>query len=83
MVKRAAKQPGLDDWHRITPHELRHSGASALVEAGRGVGEAKKLLDHSSISATQVYVHVSRRRLEEPARALPGVVRFGPKGSGS
>lgn len=74
MVKRVARRAGLKDWHRITPHKLRHSYASALVEAGRGIDEVKELLGHSSISTTQVYVHVSRKRLEEAARALPDVV---------
>ena len=83
MVHRVAKRAGLRDWHRITPHELRHSDASALVEAGRGIDEAKDLLGHSSISTTRVYVHVSRRCLEKAAGAPPEVVGFGPKGSGS
>jgi len=74
MVKRVARRAGLKDWRRITPHKLRHSYASALVEAGRGIDEVKELLGHSSISTTQVYVHVSRKRLEEAARALPDVV---------
>ncbi|MFN3369619.1 MAG: tyrosine-type recombinase/integrase, partial [Thermus sp.] len=74
MVKRVARRAGLKDWQRITPHKLRHSYASALVEAGRGIDEVKELLGHSSISTTQVYVHVSRKRLEEAARALPDVV---------
>ena len=73
-VKRVARRAGLKDWQRITPHKLRHSYASALVEAGRGIDEVKELLGHSSISTTQVYVHVSRKRLEEAARALPDVV---------
>ncbi len=56
------------------PHKLRHSYASALVEAGRGIDEVKELLGHSSISTTQIYVHVSRKRLEEAAKALPDVL---------
>jgi len=44
------------------------------VEAGRGVDEVKELLGHSSISTAQVYVHVSRKRLEEVAQTLPDVV---------
>jgi integrase/recombinase XerD len=74
MVKRVARRAGLKDWARITPHKLRHSYASALVEAGRGIDEVKELLGHSSIATTQVYVHVSRKRLEEAARALPDVL---------
>ena len=76
MVKRVARRAGLDGWERITPHKLRHSYASALVEAGRSIDEVKELLGHSSIATTQIYVHVSRKRLEEAASALPDVVSF-------
>lgn len=74
MVKRVARRAGLDAWERITPHKLRHSFASALVEAGRSIDEVKELLGHASIATTQIYVHASRRRLEEAASALPDVI---------
>ncbi|GAA6734821.1 hypothetical protein YIM1640_19160 [Thermus oshimai] len=74
IVKRMAWRVGLKDWARITPHKLRHSYASALVEAGQGIDEVKELLGHSSIATTRVYVHMSRKRLEEAARALPDVM---------
>jgi len=74
MLKRVARRAGLENWERLTPHKLRHSYASALVEAGRSLAEVRELLGHSSIATTQVYVHISRRRLEEAARALPDVL---------
>ncbi len=80
MLKRVARRAGLKNWEKLTPHKLRHSYASALVEAGRSLAEVKELLGHSSIATTQVYVHVSRKRLEEAARSLPDVVTFSPRG---
>ena len=74
MLKRVARRAGLKNWEKLTPHKLRHSYASALVEAGRSIAEVKELLGHSSIATTQVYVHISRKRLEEAARALPDVL---------
>jgi integrase/recombinase XerD len=74
MLKRVARKAGLKEWARLTPHKLRHSYASALMEAGRGIDEVKELLGHASIATTQIYVHVSRKRLEEAARALPDVL---------
>ncbi|WP_245392537.1 tyrosine-type recombinase/integrase [Meiothermus taiwanensis] len=61
MLKRVAKRAGLKEWARLTPHKLRHSYASALMEAGRGIDEVKELLGHASIATTQIYVHVSRK----------------------
>jgi len=55
--------------------ELKHyTYAFALVEAGRSLAEVRELLGHSSIATTQVYVHISRKRLEEAAQALPDVL---------
>jgi integrase/recombinase XerD len=58
----------------ISPHKLRHSYGSALVEAGRSIDEVKELLGHSSIATTQIYVHASRARLEAAAATLPDVL---------
>jgi len=41
------------------------------------MSEVKELLGHSSIATTQIYVHVSRKRLEEAASVLPDVIGAG------
>ena len=73
MIKEVARRAGLDA-AKITPHKLRHSFATALVESGRSLEEVQKMLGHASITTTVIYTDVSAKRLEEAARALPDVM---------
>ncbi len=63
IIKRYAKELGIAD--RVTPHTLRHSFATHMLNGGAGLREVQKLLGHANISTTQVYTHVSRDRLHE------------------
>ena len=61
LVKKYVQRAGLSS--SVTPHTLRHSFATHLLEGDAGVREVQELLGHDNIATTQIYTHVSRDRL--------------------
>jgi len=70
VVKQYATKAGIT--RKVTPHVIRHSFATDLLEGGADLRSVQALLGHANIATTQVYTHVTDKHLREIHKAFHG-----------
>lgn len=70
IVKKYAVRAGIT--RKVTPHVIRHSFATDLLEGGADLRSVQALLGHANIATTQVYTHVTDKHLREVHKAFHG-----------
>lgn len=68
-VKRAARDAGLQEAERVTPHTLRHTFATHFLRRTGDLEKLRQLMGHSDISTTQIYLNYADEEIEESGKA--------------
>lgn len=78
LLKDACIRAGIKK--RVTPHTLRHSYATHLIESGVGLRHVQELLGHSKPETTMLYTHISRAQLVRIESPFDNLIRLGGLG---
>ncbi len=71
IIKKAGKDAGIQK--KISPHSLRHSFATHLIEGGADLRAVQEMLGHASITTTEIYTHLDKHYLKE------NIISFHPR----
>ena len=81
MVRKTLLKAGLDASH-ISPHKLRHTAATLMLQNGVDVRTLQEVLGHENLNTTQIYTHIANAELKRAAAANP-LARFTPDNEAS
>ena len=68
IVRQAAGKTGITK--KVTPHTLRHSFATHLLEGGADIRSIQSLLGHKNLQTTQIYTHVANKNMQKLSELL-------------
>jgi site-specific recombinase XerD len=73
-VKRYAEKAGINEVERVSPHTLRHTFATRLLESCGNIRRVQAALGHSDLSTTMIYTHVTDADLDDAIRGMDNLV---------
>jgi len=69
-VKRYAKRAGVQEWEKVSPHTLRHTFATDLLNQTGSIRLVQETLGHTDVSTTMIYTHVNSEEIRDAMQTL-------------